>query len=166
LTTTRESGKGTTKTSASTWSGRNGSNDANGFFSIGGLPPGKVVVRFIARDYCCPAPFQRSFGDQVTSETFVLARAAKATIKILDDQGTPIPNPVASVTHIDGTPARVDGRPVIGRGDAAGQLKIVKMPPGDYVALIRKPGFEAKEISFKVAEGEHFIAESTLQPIR
>lgn len=152
---------------ASTWKGKSGGLDNNGVFSIGGLPPGRVMIMFESDKYCMPARKEAQFGQSgVTREDFTVLRAASATIRVLDEDGQPIANPSAQVNNPDGSRAQADGRPVAGRGDRDGDVLIKKMEPGSYMIMVRRYGYEIQELQMTVLEGEAARSEVVLPKLR
>ena len=166
VTTRNPDGTTTREQRSSNWRGKSVTPDANGFFSVGGLPPGNVVVRFISQDFCCPSSQEMQFDEGTTTRDYTVFRAAKATLQVVDDTGVPVPNATASVRTLDDREAQVDGRRVITRGDSSGNLRIAKIAPGSYRVLVRRTGFDPKDVEITVEEGEHAVQEVQLLAIR
>jgi hypothetical protein len=148
------------------WGGRDGTVNEEGFFSIAGLPPGQVRVSFTSVDFCCPEPQEMSFERTVKKQDYVLKRAAKVLYKVTDEDGKGVSTLSATVSRTDGTRATVDGRPVVGRGDGAGVLRIEKLEPGTYTLLLHRHGYEPYQTTVSVHEGEEVVGDITLQALR
>ena len=150
----------------STWPGRDGTINEEGFFSIGGLPPGKIRVQMMSQDYVCPTPEDFIFKDGVTRKDYTLKRRAQVSIRVKDDDGKPVMNPGGTVSNLDGTTAMVEGRQATCRGDSSGLLKVEKLGPGSYTILVRRYGYNTAQVQVNVEEGEEAIRDVTLSPIR
>lgn len=159
-------GSTTTTNMANMWEGRDTTNNSEGFYTLGGLPPGKVRVSFYSTEYCCPAPFESAFGEGVTKKDYTVRRAAKISIRVKDEDGKGIASPSCVVTNPDGTNATVDGHAVQGRGDSTGLLKVEKLEPGNYEVRVNRLGYDSVRLSVTVAEGEEFIEEVKLKSLR
>ncbi len=162
-TTIGPDGKPVRTRATSSWEGKQVTLGKNGFFSVGGLPPGKIRVSFRSDRYCMPSMKEIALGNTgVTREDFQVARAARVVVDVADENGDPVPNCTAEIFTAEGLPANVDGRRAYGRGDLRGRLAIEKLQPGRYVINVRHFNYETRKLTVDLAPGEEYRGKVTL----
>lgn len=141
----------------SNWPGKTGAVGANGIYSIGGLPTGRVDVSLQSSRYCVPGRIEIDLNDSgVTTKDFEVALGGSVHFVVKDEDGEAVPNPaLGEVTNRESQDrALVDGRRIFGRGRANGGLHVRKIAPGAYRATLRRTNYESVEVEFDVEPGE------------
>ncbi|MEZ6194875.1 MAG: carboxypeptidase-like regulatory domain-containing protein [Planctomycetota bacterium] len=160
-----EGGQRTESLGRSNWRGKTVATQAQGLYSAGGLPGGRVEVELSSVRYCVPKKMEIDLDDgQITRKDFEVQLAASIHLAIKDENGEPVPN--AGLQHAllaSGEIAEVDGRRVTGRGDVNGEFVIRKIPPGSYRLYMRRQNYETAEVEITVGPGERKRAEVTMR---
>ncbi|MEE9392182.1 MAG: carboxypeptidase regulatory-like domain-containing protein [Planctomycetota bacterium] len=160
-------GKRVTTSSRADWPGKQVVPDSEGFYSIGGLPPGKIEMVIRSRLYCVPQIEELQVpGESILKKNVTMVRGGTVLFHVKDENAAPVPHAQVSVVTMDGNPAKVDGRRVAARGSVRGELRVPKLMPGKYKFYIRRRGHDTVELEIEVGPGEQAIRDVTLPVIR
>ncbi len=165
-TTVGPGGKKVMQQGRSPWKAKDLHLNKDGFYGVGGLPPGRVTIQLTSPAYCCPEDVTVTCGKSgLIRKDFTLVRGAKVIIHVTDLEGDPVRVPSALIFNSDKSTAKVDGRRAMASGGINGQLTIPKLAPGSYIVEVKSFGYRHERLEFDVVAGETKILKAKLEKL-